>query len=630
MLPSMGDEEYQSLYRRFRPGRFSEVLGQDHVTTALRNAVARDRVGHAYLFSGPRGTGKTSTARILASSLNCADPSEGEPCGVCDSCVAVARGSSLDVHELDAASNNGVEAMRDLVSRAALATPGRWKVYIVDEVHMLSTAASNALLKTLEEPPGRVVFVLATTDPQRVLPTIRSRTQHFEFHLLKPELLDELVARVVKDADLDLPGEILPTVVRRARGSARDALSALDQAAAGGVLDDVGEYLDALAGAIHRRDAASALTALDSAISAGREPQVLASELLERMRQDFLCTFAPDLGDPDTASRGESEDGRPGLAALVRSMEQIGRAQVDMRAAPDPRITLEVSLVRVCKPELDASPEAILERLERLERGGGTAQPTSPGSHPAGPGPGQPAKPSPRSPEPEPARKAPAASGSASKALRDRYGSPSKSAAGEGPGVPTRESLTKVWGDGLLASLPTKVRARFKVGRFVAGEPGTATFALPNEVHRSYCGELVGEVQAALSSHFGVPIELVLVVDPEGQALEGIVGGPERAGGRERAGGPGALGGPERLDVSVQDVAPGTTANGTRPNGRVTRSAPPGRVVANEPPVDAEDEILNDPSQLLGEQEVHERAAALILEHFPGAVEITASPSPSL
>ena len=175
---------YQSLYRRYRPSRFSEVRGQEHLVSALRNAVTEDRLGHAYLFSGPRGTGKTSTARILAKVLNCQNPEAGEPCCVCDSCLSIDAGTSFDVHELDAASNNGVDAIRDLISSASLATPGRYKVYILDEVHMLSTAASNALLKTLEEPPSHVIFVLATTDPQKVLPTIRSRTQHFEVHLL--------------------------------------------------------------------------------------------------------------------------------------------------------------------------------------------------------------------------------------------------------------------------------------------------------------------------------------------------------------------------------------------------------------------------------------------------------------
>src|SRR6056297_1669215 len=184
---------YQSLYRRYRPQRFGEIRGQAHVVRALRSAVRDDRVGHAYLFSGPRGTGKTSTARILAKALNCERLDGGEPCGECDSCRSIEAGSSYDLHELDAASNNGVEAVRDLISKASLGSPGRTKVYILDEVHMLSTAASNALLKTLEEPPEHVVFVLATTDPQKVLPTIRSRTQHFEVHLLPAADLESLV-----------------------------------------------------------------------------------------------------------------------------------------------------------------------------------------------------------------------------------------------------------------------------------------------------------------------------------------------------------------------------------------------------------------------------------------------------
>src|ERR1039458_3502347 len=215
--------DYQSLYRRYRPQRFAEVRGQDHVVNALRHAVRDDRVAHAYLFSGPRGTGKTSTARILAKALNCERPVDGEPCGVCDSCVDITRGASFDVHELDAASNNGVDAMRDLVARASLATPGKWKVYIVDEVHMLSTAASNALLKTLEEPPSHVVFVLATTDPQKVLPTIRSRTQHYEFHLLEPEVLEALLGEIARDADLELPEGGIEAAIRQiGRASCRE------------------------------------------------------------------------------------------------------------------------------------------------------------------------------------------------------------------------------------------------------------------------------------------------------------------------------------------------------------------------------------------------------------------------
>ena len=185
---------------------------------ALRSAVRDDRVSHAYLFSGPRGTGKTSSARILAKALNCEAPVDGEPCGVCTSCVEITQGSSLNVHELDAASNNGVDAMRDLVAHAGLGTPGRWKVYIVDEVHMLSTAAANALLKTLEEPPSHVVFVLATTDPQKVPPTIRSRTQHLEFRLLGAETLHDLLESVNEEAGLQVDEEALEAAVRRGPG----------------------------------------------------------------------------------------------------------------------------------------------------------------------------------------------------------------------------------------------------------------------------------------------------------------------------------------------------------------------------------------------------------------------------
>src|ERR1700691_712300 len=205
-------EPYQSLYRRFRPQRFEDVLGQDDVTRALRNSVRDGRVAHAYLFSGPRGTGKTSTARILAMALNCEAPVDGEPDGTCASCVAIRRGSSMDVHELDAASNRKLDEMRDLLSRVALGTPGRWKVYIIDEVHQLTSDAASALLKTLEEPPGRVVFVLATTDPQKVLPTILSRTQHFEFHLLDGDLLTGLLDDINADAGLGLS----PNAVRLA------------------------------------------------------------------------------------------------------------------------------------------------------------------------------------------------------------------------------------------------------------------------------------------------------------------------------------------------------------------------------------------------------------------------------
>src|SRR5277367_750448 len=338
----MADAPFVSLYRRFRPGQFDELKGQDHVVRALRSAVRDDRVSHAYLFSGPRGTGKTSSARILAKALNCEAPVDGEPCGVCTSCVEITQGSSLNVHELDAASNNGVDAMRDLVAHAGLGAPGRWKVYIVDEVHMLSTAAANALLKTLEEPPSHVVFVLATTDPQKVPPTIRSRTQHLEFRLLGAETLHNLLESVNEEAGLHVDEEALEAAVRRGRGSARDALSALDQVVASGSADAARPELAAVLDALADGD----------------------------LRQVFLAALAPELCTVSGPSleRFRAVAEAMGLARVVRSMEILGHALVDMREAPDAQVVVEIAAVRAVRPDLDSGMEALSERVSVLER----------------------------------------------------------------------------------------------------------------------------------------------------------------------------------------------------------------------------------------------------------------------
>ncbi len=568
----MDSAPYQSLYRRFRPQRFEEVLGQEHVSLALRNAVRDGRVGHAYLFSGPRGTGKTSTARILAKALNCAALEDGEPCGRCDSCIEIARGASLDVHELDAASNNGVDAMRDLVSHAALGTPGRWKVYIVDEVHMLSTAASNALLKTLEEPPGHVVFVLATTDAQKVLPTIRSRTQHFEFRLLGSETLSALLHRVREATGLAIADEALDAAVRRGRGSARDALSALDQVAAGGVVDDDIVVLAELAESLADRDASRALVAVAQACEAGRDAQRLAADLAEYLRQGFLAIVAGELVSLSGAERSRVEETarNMGLPALVRAIEEIGRAQVDMRDIPDQRVHLEVSLIKLTHPQADDSTIALLERVERLERAladaGGTGSPTParvprtvevPPPPVGGPPPAKartetakdrgaeatvaevPGAEVPSSPAgedagdpvggPELARRTLGAvrrqGGGSTRGAprRDSSGAEARSAAPAPPvgprgavaTLPSRDELVQVWGDGLLAALPNRARARFRVGRFVEVDGDGAVFALPNETHRSYCEAVRIEVESALRDRFGTAVPIRLVVDVE-------------------------------------------------------------------------------------------------------------------
>ena len=380
---------YQSLYRRYRPSRFSEVRGQEHLVSALRNAVTEDRLGHAYLFSGPRGTGKTSTARILAKVLNCQNPEAGEPCCVCDSCLSIDAGTSFDVHELDAASNNGVDAIRDLISSASLATPGRYKVYILDEVHMLSTAASNALLKTLEEPPSHVIFVLATTDPQKVLPTIRSRTQHFEVHLLSAADLEGLVDYVVADAGLELSSEGRSYVLRVGAGSARDTLSALDRVVAAGGIPDSEDAVDELVEALCERDTGRALIAVEGALSRGRNPRVLGEALIARLRDVFLASVGADLSrltDTDRA-RATEQGRRLGAAGATRALEALGQAFVGIQDALDPRIPLEVALVRLTRDDADVSLSSLAERISRLERDGVVVSTNAP---PKAPGPARP------------------------------------------------------------------------------------------------------------------------------------------------------------------------------------------------------------------------------------------------
>ena len=359
----------QSLYRRYRPRRFSEVKGQDHVVRALRNAVINQREGQAYLFSGPRGTGKTTSARILAKVLNCERPVDGEPCCECDSCLAVEQGTSYDVHELDAASNNGVAAMRDLIEKASLGTPGRHRVYILDEVHMLSAGAEAALLKTLEEPPPHVVFILATTDPQKVNETIISRTQHLQFHLLPMDVLEEHIRWMAADAEIDLDDDALQRVLRQGGGSARDTVSALELvAASGGELDEP-TPLDEFVEAMIDHDPGRALALVAHAVQQGREARLLADDIVRHLRDCFLSLMAPELVQLP-AQRQEEVQAlavRLGAAAIVRAMERLGQMLVEMRFAPDPRLLLDVALVQLTHEAMQTDPSVILSRFERLE-----------------------------------------------------------------------------------------------------------------------------------------------------------------------------------------------------------------------------------------------------------------------
>jgi DNA polymerase-3 subunit gamma/tau len=518
---------YQSLYRCYRPRRFADVRGQDHIVTALRNAVREGRVGHAYLFSGPRGTGKTSTARILAKVLNCAAPVDGEPDLRCASCLAIEAGASFDVHELDAASNNKVDDIRELIERVAFATPGRTKLYILDEVHMLSNAASAALLKTLEEPPPGVVFVLATTDPQKVIETIRSRTQQFDFHLLPAAALDEYIRFVVEDAGLDVPSDAIDFVVRAGRGSARDAVSALEQVVAAGGVAEREVSVDDIIEGLADRDPGRVLVAVADAVNAGRDPRLLAQQLVVRLRDVFLGAMKAPLDHLSDADRARVEAllERFERPMITRSIEVLGEALTAMVEAVDQRIVLEAALVRLANVDADTSLAALLERVERLEGAVATG-----GARPSGavPPPEAPADPGPGGRPADAARQllrerrsgssgaaAPASAPAPAPAPKaDPLPAPSAPADPVATGdLPTRDELTLAWGDTLLSKVPRAAKPRYAGGRFVAVDERGAVFALPNEAHRARCEEHRAGVEQVLGDHFGRPVPLVLVVD---------------------------------------------------------------------------------------------------------------------
>ena len=403
-----------ALYRRYRPATFAEVVGQEHVTEPLRTALSAGRINHAYLFSGPRGCGKTSSARIMARSLNCEQGPTPDPCGVCESCIALAPNGpgSLDVTEMDAASHNGVDDARELRDRAHFApVSSRYRVFIIDEAHMVTTAAFNALLKVVEEPPEHLIFVFATTEPDKVLPTIRSRTHHYPFRLLPPSTLRGLLERICAEEGVTVEPAVYPLVVRAGGGSARDSLSVLDQllagADAGGVtyaravgllgVTDVA-ILDDVVDALGASDGSAVFGAVDRLVEAGHDPRRFAADLLQRLRDLILVHAVPDAGEKglvdvpaDELERMVDQAQRLGPAALARHAELVHTALTEMRGATAPRLLLELVCARMLLPAASSSDAALVQRLEGVERrlqAGATAGaggPLAPGAGPAVP-----------------------------------------------------------------------------------------------------------------------------------------------------------------------------------------------------------------------------------------------------
>ncbi len=413
-----------ALYRRYRPETFAEVIGQEHVTEPLRAALANNRVNHAYLFSGPRGCGKTTSARILARALNCELAPVADPCGRCDSCVDLARNGpgSIDVIEIDAASHGGVDDARDLREKAFFApVRSRYKVYIIDEAHMVSSQGFNALLKLVEEPPPHLRFIFATTEPEKVIATIRSRTHHYPFRLIPPRLLSSYLSELCEKEGVQIEPAALPLVVRAGAGSARDTMSVLDQLLGGAGADGVtyklasgllgytpDTLLDEVVDAFAAGDGSAVFGVVDKVIETGQDPRRFTEDLLRRLRDLVIVAAVPDAPatglidvSADQADRLVAQASRFGRSDLSRAADLVATGLTEMRGATAPRLLLELICARVLLPGADHTTHGVLARLDRIERRASIAPPAE--SAPTGGGPAAArAAAAPRSPEPEP------------------------------------------------------------------------------------------------------------------------------------------------------------------------------------------------------------------------------------
>ncbi|MFD9221434.1 DNA polymerase III subunit gamma and tau [Streptomyces sp. NPDC060064] len=381
-----------ALYRRYRPESFAEVIGQEHVTDPLQQALRNNRVNHAYLFSGPRGCGKTTSARILARCLNCAQGPTPTPCGECQSCQDLARNGpgSIDVIEIDAASHGGVDDARDLREKAFFGpASSRYKIYIIDEAHMVTPQGFNALLKVVEEPPEHLKFIFATTEPEKVIGTIRSRTHHYPFRLVPPGTLREYLGEVCGKENIPVADGVLPLVVRAGGGSVRDSMSVMDQLLAGATEEGVtyamatsllgytdGSLLDSIVDAFAAGDGAAAFEVVDRVIEGGNDPRRFVADLLERLRDLVILAAVPDAGDKglidapaDVVERMQAQASVFGAAELSRAADLVNTGLTEMRGATSPRLQLELICARVLLPAAFDDERSMQARLDRLERG---------------------------------------------------------------------------------------------------------------------------------------------------------------------------------------------------------------------------------------------------------------------
>ncbi|AMW11445.1 hypothetical protein A4E84_19245 [Streptomyces qaidamensis] len=381
-----------ALYRRYRPETFAEVIGQEHVTDPLQQALRNNRVNHAYLFSGPRGCGKTTSARILARCLNCEQGPTPTPCGECQSCQDLARNGpgSIDVIEIDAASHGGVDDARDLREKAFFGPArSRYKIYIIDEAHMVTSAGFNALLKVVEEPPEHLKFIFATTEPEKVIGTIRSRTHHYPFRLVPPSTLREYLGQVCQKETIPVEDGVLPLVVRAGGGSVRDSMSVMDQLLAGAAADGVtyamatsllgytdGSLLDSVVEAFATGDGAAAFEVVDHVIEGGNDPRRFVADLLERLRDLVILAAVPDAAEKglidapaDVIERMQAQAGTFGPAELSRAADLVNEGLTEMRGAHSPRLQLELICARVLLPAAYGDERSVMARLDRIERG---------------------------------------------------------------------------------------------------------------------------------------------------------------------------------------------------------------------------------------------------------------------